>query len=329
MDLREPISTNVTVYYYPPPPVIDRNLSGQVELSIHKSLGHVALEIQGGDYISFWPPCKNEHCKVKTDHLHRKDIDQAMCKNFRTYQLFLQHLPQLLAAWDEFRKENHKWAMLGSGPFRLYKERNCADLTLYLLEQGGLDIRYRGRMDYFKIFFGTSFLAMGMSLQGFLYLGASKTTQKVQEARKDLDTAFERYNTVSGNAVQELSLSPTPQTTVEKNRIQYANMLLRGSFHVLSTASFQSYDVLDSSRKCLRLASSVVLLGGGVIATGSYYGAKAIRKTITPATVAMIAEEVGKVDKKSYSMLVRTATAFLGIISISFFIIRRRTNGSH
>ena len=115
-----------------------------------KEFGHVALEIKTGGlpdaiifYVSFWPgrtDCKC-HKRKETSHFHDIDDDRIVMLGpaHQEYKLFNLNIQKIIDAFLKFYNSgDFKWGILGSGSLRYTYERNCAGLTLYLLEKGGI-----------------------------------------------------------------------------------------------------------------------------------------------------------------------------------------------
>jgi hypothetical protein len=133
-------SSYVRVWYWP-----GRGIS-----SSGYSPGHVALEMhKGGEnnenyYASFWPgKCRSpENCQETESHFHEKlDTDQFLedGKRGEDFKLVSLRIDTMIQAFLDFKRRKHYiWSETGSGIFRKSYARNCAGLTLYLLEAGGI-----------------------------------------------------------------------------------------------------------------------------------------------------------------------------------------------
>lgn len=107
--------------------------------------GHVALEIRQGAvivvYASFWPgnSCPITICKESDAHFHNLDTDQLIeAKTERIHTIVGLDVEAMIRAFDRFKRKPKSWGALGSGVLRRPYQRNCAGLTLHLLEKGGL-----------------------------------------------------------------------------------------------------------------------------------------------------------------------------------------------
>lgn len=116
----------------------------------HPSLlkpGHVALETHTGGrddvatHISFWPP-SGKCCAESKSHFstyeHDKNYEEKESQTF-TLLLSSERILKINKAFKEFTTDPYQWSPSGSSVFRRPYESNCAGLTLYLLEEGGLE----------------------------------------------------------------------------------------------------------------------------------------------------------------------------------------------
>lgn len=113
--------------------------------------GHASLETHSGGakdeicYMSFWLPTR-ECCPETQSHFHScYQIDDKYYKNKGIKDpeciklpLDLEGIKKIQSAFEKFKQEPYGWTLSGSGVFRRSYESNCAGLSLYLLEKGGL-----------------------------------------------------------------------------------------------------------------------------------------------------------------------------------------------
>jgi hypothetical protein len=120
------------------------------------SPGHVSLEVHTGGiedritYISFWPSTNRDCCPETLSHFHtcyqvdadyEKKVDpQYNNKDPAHVDLTIgqEGIKKIQAAFEQFKKAPYEWTLTGSGVLGRPYESNCAGLSLYLLEQGGL-----------------------------------------------------------------------------------------------------------------------------------------------------------------------------------------------
>ncbi|MCH9626352.1 MAG: hypothetical protein S4CHLAM123_15490 [Chlamydiales bacterium] len=108
------------------------------------SPGHVALQVMTEDksvYISFWPPTQH-CCAASAAHFHSDyETDQSYeRKDSRSYCLAVSQegAEKIMEVFLDFKSKPYEWSVLGSSILRRPYASNCAGLSLYLLEKGGL-----------------------------------------------------------------------------------------------------------------------------------------------------------------------------------------------
>lgn len=108
--------------------------------------GHVAVEMRltanNVIYASFWPKgnCPVNICQNGGEaHTHNLDTDNLIeTKTGKVYTLLGLDIEAMVKAFERFQKNPKSWTVFGSGILRRPYQRNCAGLSLYLLEKGGI-----------------------------------------------------------------------------------------------------------------------------------------------------------------------------------------------
>ncbi len=323
------IQHHVKVYHYLP-------------TILSKESGHVALELDDGavdvhtgmittepTYISFWPPCaypdNPEHCCYncpRESHWHNLIKDQNAYSSptglkMRVYQLFNLdagglNTPKIKRIYKKISKnKNSVWGAAGSGPLGLPYERNCASLTLYLLEKGGVPNPFATRV---RTFYRTALmLSLPVCLLGAYGYGFYKRhaiSSDIANAKEKFQKSREDARGYSETAKDAWKASPSPQSPAQVASIELADMLMDEMFYKVADAAEEAYKVIAQGRSFLGVASMVAVVAGVSIGAAAYVGGKQINRTITPDSVAYVAFHVEAGDKRIQSAVVMRTPSF-------------------
>lgn len=320
----------VDVCYYPPTPPVEIH-AGSVDIKKAPSFGHVALRlIQNGQelcYISFWPKetCDDKACRppaspedekehalppqtsVKAPcHWHTQAADEAIYTRrkglrVKVYELNDDQGIDVLKIHQTFMELKPKltWGSFGSGPFKCPYELNCAGLSLYLLENGGLENPFKKQVNTFfraSLLLGTMTLLMGVI--GYKAYKNRSISSELGTIKTEFAKGYQSSQKLNQSAITALKLNPTPQTEGQIAAINFADMLMTEAFHKICEAATHAEKGVDHARAFLGVASKISMGTGAILTCAAPVGLKLINKTITPANVAHVAREASKREKR-------------------------------
>ena len=193
-------SSSVEILYWEGSPSFQKTENGTYVIG--PSFGHVAIQA-GEQYISFWPGrCgqeKSKYCAQITAHFHEYDTDSLVEGKPPDNRIRLDTLEvdKIIACYNKFKEGNkYDWKIFGSSSFSKPHERNCAGLSLYLLEAGDIRKLVPGTITKNP---KTIFITLSIStiIFGALCYGSYRILSPLLKARDVSSICLNNYRNVS------------------------------------------------------------------------------------------------------------------------------------
>jgi len=319
--------------------------------------GHAALEIfhkessRPNTYISFWPPL-HTCCANSNDHFHDNyDVDYRAEGKKDSWRIDLyvgeENIAKIEEAFEKFKAQPYQWTIHGSSSFGLSYERNCAGLSLFLLEKGGLNA-WGGTTDLLRRVFAISLSSL---ILGGIAFYTFKRIQPLIKSLTELEDFYQGYLKSGILAKQSLITlarvfpkALTLQATLQEN----APSAILSSSQNITAELRESVLSLDSRLKeniCLLkemnqdlakmknqfdLAALTLLVPIGLGATLTFLNQRIWIKTITPFDVKIVAQQANlslekkkKNSNRPHPITILTASIGIGVLlSISNYYFK-------
>lgn len=320
----------VRVWYWPSQGLSLRN---DRESKIAYSPGHVAIELHAGGnddrviaYASFWPgPCRRKNiCTEFPPHFHEtlkvdELIERDKGESFDLHSLDVEKIQQAIKKYKGRRI--FLWGILGSSVFRKSYERNCAGLTLRLLEIGGIRnlTQDQKTSSNLRKIFNNSFSVIaltGSSAWSFYQIWSLSSSlqnyhhfaNSYQLASKGASTAFRSVYKMFSSALNILTKSFNNQEVhpLIRDDIQIIVQKIRDSLAELSTAIYSNEEhflpdlgrTVDQANKRFLFTSTTALIPVAMAVSILFLNHTILIKTITPTDVRVIAEKAVKKEQE-------------------------------
>jgi len=302
------------------------------ETKIAYSPGHVAIELHSGgnedcviSYASYWPgPCRLINvCTKSTSHFHENLTTDELIetKKGKSFDLHDLNVKKIQEAINKYKRLGiFSWGILGSSVFRKSYERNCAGLSLYLLEIGGIRnlIHNQSTGSRLKKWFSHSFSVIALSgTSAWSYYQIRNLSGSLQNyhhfahsyqlASKGASSAFRSVMKMFFSALPILTdtLENQEAHRVIHTDIQTILQKLRRSMVELGTAIYSNEEhflpdlltTVDQANKRFFFASITALTPVAMAISVLILNHTILIKTVTPANVKEIVEKAVKKEK--------------------------------